>query len=119
MTPGTVTPTAAELGGDVAGFAQALTKGHQSQNIRLCEPGLSHPTIGNADCCARAASGHAAAAPPSAASNSRRLMVTVMRPSRARGLMQRYHATSALSYNGAAPAGQGRLDLAISGDAIQ
>ena len=33
--------------------------------------------------------------------------------------MQRYHATSALSYNGASPGGQGRLDLAISGDAIQ
>src|SRR5262249_17868683 len=35
-------------------------------------------------CCARAASGHAAAT-PSAASNSRRPMVTVIRPSRARG----------------------------------
>jgi hypothetical protein len=33
--------------------------------------------------------------------------------------MQRYHATSALSYNGAVAGGQGRLDLAISGDAIQ
>src|SRR6516165_11378003 len=43
-----------------------------------------NPITDIADCCAHAASGHAAAAPPSAASNSRRLMVTVIRPSRAR-----------------------------------
>src|SRR5262249_22627193 len=47
-------------------------------------------------CCARAASGHAAAL-PSAASNSRRPMVTVIRPSRARCVRARYHATSVQS----------------------
>src|SRR5262249_22356173 len=45
--------------------------------------------MGIARCCARAASGHAAAAPPNAASNSRRLMVTVIRPSRARCVKER------------------------------
>jgi hypothetical protein len=43
------------------------------------------PIVGSLlGCCARALSGHAAAAPPSATSNSRRLMVTIIRPSRAR-----------------------------------
>src|SRR6516164_2398040 len=47
-------------------------------------PGSMMPMRGifDADCCARAASGHAAAERP--ASNFRRPMVTVMRPSRAR-----------------------------------
>src|SRR5262245_4151413 len=48
-------------------------------------------------CCARAASAHATAAPPNAASNSRRLMVTVIRPSRARCVKKRYHVTSVQS----------------------
>jgi len=41
--------------------------------------------------------GHVTAAPPSAASNSRRPMVTVIRPSRARCVKERYHATNVLS----------------------
>ena len=48
-----------------------------------------NPITGIAGGCARAASGHAAAAPPSAASNSRLPMVTVIRPSRARCVMER------------------------------
>jgi hypothetical protein len=55
------------------------------------------------DCCACAASGYAAAAPPSAASNSRRPMVTVIRPSRARCVKERYHATSVLSLTARVP----------------
>src|SRR5215831_4386236 len=55
-------------------------------------------------CCAFAASGHAAAAPPTAASNSRRPMVTVIRPSRARCVRERYHATSLLSLTAPHPA---------------
>jgi hypothetical protein len=46
-------------------------------------------------------------------------MVTVMRPSGARVRNAKIPPTSVLSYNGAVPGGQGRLDLAISGDAIQ
>ena len=48
-------------------------------------------------CCAHAARGHEAAAPPSAASNSRRPMVTVIRPSHARCVRERYHTTSGQS----------------------
>ena len=55
-------------------------------------------------CCARAASGPAAAAPPTAASTSRRPMVTVIRPSRARCVRERYHATSVLSLTAPHPA---------------
>ena len=55
------------------------------------------PITGIADCCARTATGHAAAVPPSAARNSRRPMVTVIRPSRARCVWARYHATSVQS----------------------
>src|SRR5262249_11894456 len=54
---------------------------------------LEPETTGIAGCCARAASGHAAATPPSATSNFRRPMVTVIRPSRARCVKERDHAT--------------------------
>src|SRR5262245_8554902 len=47
-----------------------------------CDPALTSPTTGRADCCARAT-------PPSAASNFRRPMVTVIRPSRARCVTER------------------------------
>src|SRR5262249_17470422 len=50
-------------------------------------------------CFARAARGPAAAPPPSATSNSRRPMVTVIRPSRARCVKGRYHATSVESFS--------------------
>ena len=69
---------------------------------------------GIAGCCARAASGHAAAAPPTAASNSRRPMVTVIRPSRARCVRERYHATSLLSLTAPHPAGRSAVRQALA-----
>src|SRR5262249_484225 len=102
-----------------ASFSPSRNAVTRSLGTSVSDPLRRNPTTGIAGCWARAASGHAAAAPPSAASNSRRLMVTVMRPPVRGCVMQRYNATSALSYNGAAPGGQGRLDRAIGGDAIQ
>src|SRR6516165_217238 len=67
------------------------------QQRTLCDISLDHLIGARSGCCVRAASGHAAAAPPSAASNSRRAMVTLIRPSRARCVRERYHATSVLS----------------------
>ena len=57
----------------------------QWHSVPLYPPmNVGHQMVGFPGCCGRAASGHAAAAPLSATSNSRRLMVTVIRPSRAR-----------------------------------
>src|SRR5215472_11275841 len=49
--------------------------------------------------------------PPSAASNSHRPMLTVIRPSRARCVKERYHAPSVLSLTARHPARAERLDF--------
>ena len=71
---------------------------HETLPANSARRKIGRPMVGTFPvCCACAASGHAAAAPPSAASNSRLPMVTVIRPSRARRVIERYHATSVLS----------------------
>ena len=81
------------------------------QQRTLCDISLDHLIGARSGCCVRAASGHAAAAPPSAASNSRRAMVTLIRPSRARCVRERYHATSVLSLTARHLAWAERLDF--------
>src|SRR5262245_268242 len=69
------------------------------------------PITGIAACCAHTASGHTAAAPPSAASNSRRLMMTVIRPSRARcvkGTIPHQERAVFILKEGRIPVAQGR-----------
>src|SRR5262249_35462366 len=56
---------------------------------------LRNPTVGNADCCARAASGHPAAAPPTSVMNSRRL---TGQPLKQRVL--HYHAVGCIVHHG-------------------
>ena len=59
---------------DGASFAEAFAEAVTKRAEPSADPPSTNPITGNADCCARAASGHAAAAVPTSVLNLRRLM---------------------------------------------